>query len=66
MREPKQRLIITKKIKGENGHKVFSVRVKDETVKRLDIIAAKTNRTRNDLINLLLDFAMDYCEIDES
>lgn len=66
MKEPKQRLIITKKIKGEDGHKVFSVRVKDETVKRLDIIAAKTNRTRNDLINLLLDFAMDYCEIDES
>ncbi len=63
MKEPKQKLIITKKPKGEDGHKTFSVRLKDETVARLDDIAKKTNRSRNDLINLLLDYAMDYCEI---
>ena len=63
MKEPKQKLIITKKMKGEDGHKVFSVRVKDETVDRLDDLAKQTNRSRNDLINLLLDYAMDYCEI---
>ena len=63
MKEPKQKLIITKKLKGEDGHKTFSVRLKEETVARLDDIAKKTNRTRNDLINMLLDYAMDYCEI---
>ena len=63
MKEPKQKLIITKKLKGEDGHKTFSVRLKDETVARLDDIAKKTNRTRNDLINMLLDYARDYCEI---
>ena len=63
MKEPKQKLIITKKPKGEDGHKTFSVRLKDETVARLDDIAKKANRSRNDLINLLLDYAMDYCEI---
>ena len=63
MKEPKQKLIITKRRKGEDGHKTFSIRIKDETVARLDDIAAKTNRSRNDLINMLLDFAMDYCEI---
>lgn len=66
MKEPNNKLIITKKPKGEDGHKVFSVRIKDETVDRLDDIAKKTNRSRNDLINLLLDFAMDYCEIDNN
>ena len=66
MKEPKQKLLITKKFKGEDGHKTFSIRIKDETVERLDEIAAKTNRSRNDLINMLLDYAMDYCEIDES
>lgn len=66
MKEPKQKLIITKKPKGEDGHKVFSVRLRDETVERLDYIALKTNRTRNDLINTLLDFAMDYTEIDDT
>ena len=65
MKEPKQKLIITKKPKGEDGHKTFSIRIKDETVARLDDIATKTNRSRNDLINMLLDYAMDYCEIEE-
>ena len=65
MKEPKRKLVITKKEKGEDGHKVFSIRIKDETVARLDEIARKTNRSRNDLINMLLDYAMDYCEIEE-
>ena len=66
MKEPKQKLIITKKMKGDDGHKVFSVRIKDETIERLDGIAKVTNRSRNDLINILLEYAMDYCEIDGS
>ena len=66
MKEPKQKLIITKKLKGDDGHKVFSIRLKDETVTRLENISKLTNRSRNDLINMLLDFAMDYCEIQES
>ena len=66
MKEPKQNLIITKKLKGEDGHKTFSIRIKDETVERLDDIAKKTNRSRNDLINMLLDYAMNYCEIHDS
>ena len=64
MKEPKEKLIITKRPKGEDGHKVFSIRVKDETAERLDELAKQTNRSRNDLINLLLDYAMDYCEVE--
>ena len=63
MNKPDKKLIITKRPKGEDGHKVFSIRIKDETVARLDDLAQKTNRSRNDLINILLDFAMDYCEV---
>ena len=66
MKEPKQALVITKKLKGEDGHKTFSIRIKDDTVERLDNLASKTNRSRNDLINMLLDYAMEYCEIDDS
>ena len=65
MKEPKQKLIITKKPKGEDGHKVFSIRIKDETAEKLDCLARKTERTRNDLINILLDFAMEHCETEE-
>lgn len=64
MKEPKEKLIIAKRLKGEDGHKVFSIRIKDATVERLDELAKQTNRSRNDLINLLLDYAMDYCEVE--
>ena len=48
-----------KKYKGEDGYRVFSVRVKENTVQRLEALSAQTNRSRNELINILLDFAID-------
>ena len=58
------KLIIKRKpLKGEDGYKVFSIRIKDETVEKLDMISKKTNRSRNELINTLIDFAIDNCEI---
>ncbi len=54
------------KLKGEDGYKTFSVRVKDETVQRLDEIAKETNRTRNELINLMLEFGVRNCEITDN
>lgn len=61
----KNKLVIKRKaLKGEDGYKTFSIRIKDETVERLNDLANKTNRTRNELINILLDYAMDECEIE--
>ncbi len=54
------KFVINKKnIKGEDGYKTFSVRLKDETVNKLNILSEKTNRSRNELINILLDYALD-------
>lgn len=50
-------------VKGEDGYKVFSVRIKDETVERLEQIAQETNRSRNELINMMLEFGIENCEI---
>ena len=57
---------ITKKVpaRGEDGHKVVSVRMKDRTLSRLDELAAETNRSRNELINLLLEAALDNVRVD--
>lgn len=52
-------------VKGEDGYKVFSVRIKDETVAHLEDIAQKTNRSRNELINIMLEFGIENCEITE-
>ncbi len=60
----KEKLIINKKsLKGEDGYKTFSIRIKDETVANLDKIAEQTNRSRNELINILLDYAIDNSEV---
>ena len=60
----KNKLVINKKkLKGEDGFKTFSVRIKDETVASLNTLAEETNRSRNELINILLDFAIDNCEV---
>ena len=57
----KREIQITKKTvrRGEDGHKVVSVRMKDETIAKLDDLSAQTNRSRNELINILLEAALD-------
>lgn len=60
----KEKLIISKKsLKGEDGYKTFSIRIKDDTVNKLDTLSKESNRSRNELINILLDFAIENCEI---
>ena len=60
----KEKLIINKKsLRGEDGYKTFSIRIKDETVANLDRLAQQTNRSRNELINILLDYAIENSEV---
>ena len=60
----KEKLIISKKsLKGEDGYKTFSIRIKEETVENLDRLANETNRSRNELINILLDYAITNSEV---
>ncbi|MBE7035730.1 MAG: ribbon-helix-helix protein, CopG family [Clostridia bacterium] len=58
------KLIINKKnLKGEDGYKTFSVRIKEETVAKLNKLSEETNRSRNELINILLDYAIDNSKV---
>lgn len=60
----KEKLIINKKpLKGEDGYKTFSIRIRDKTVTDLDALSKETNRSRNELINILLDYAIENCEV---
>lgn len=58
---------ITKKQprRGDDGHKVVSVHMREDTLERLDRLSERTNRSRNELINLLLESAMDIVKIEE-
>ena len=57
--------ITPKPPKGEDGHKTFSIRIKDEIIAELEDISSKTGRTRNELIGTLLEFALKHYEIAE-
>lgn len=55
-------LIIKKR--GEDGHKVISVRIRDSLLEELDRIATETNRSRNELINIILEHGVKNIEIE--
>lgn len=49
--------------KGEDGYKIISVRIKDGTLKKIDNLSSKSNRSRNELINIILENSVDNVEI---
>ena len=62
MKEDKLK-ISKRRLKGDDGFKVFSVRLEQGLVDRIDNIAEYTNRSRNELIGILLRYAVENCEI---
>ena len=56
-------VISSKKYRGDST--VISIRLPDELVKTLDKIAEETGRTRNEVIQKCLAFAVDNLEIKE-
>ena len=58
---------IKKKIakRGDDGYKIVSVRMKDELIDKLDNLSSATNRSRNELINLLLEASVDIVKIED-
>ena len=54
-------LIIKKR--GDDGNRIISVRIKEETLVEIDRLAAETNYSRNELINLILAHGVKNIEI---
>lgn len=52
-----------KHLKGDDGYKVFSIRIKEDTVAQIDKLSAQTGRSRNELIGTFLDFALQRCVV---
>lgn len=51
--------------RGDDGYKIVSVRMKEELLDKLDKISAETNRSRNELINILLTASVDIVKVEE-
>lgn len=59
-----KKLVIKKReLRGDDGYKIFFIRIKEETSKKLDALSQETNRSRNELINIMLDWSIDNIEI---
>lgn len=59
-----KKLVIKKReLRWDDGYKIFSIRIKEETSKKLDALSQETNRSRNELINIMLDWSIDNIEI---
>ena len=53
------------KRKGEDGHKLISVRIREDTLAEIDRIATECNFSRNELINLILSHGVKNIEIEK-
>ncbi len=60
----KDKLIISKKnLKGDDGYRTFTIRIKKETIDELEKLSVETNRSRNELVNILLEYALQNSEV---
>lgn len=49
--------------RGEDGNKIITVRMKEDILAQLDKIAAESNHSRNELINIILRYGIEHLEI---
>ena len=55
-------LIIKKR--GEDGNRIITVRIREDTLAELARLAAESNRSRNELINIILAHGVKNIEIE--
>ena len=55
--------LIKKQLKGEDGYKTFSIRVRDEFVEKLNQIAIETGMSRNEIIGTFIHYGVEHYEI---
>ena len=51
------------KVRGDDGHKIISIRILVEMLEELDALADKTDRSRNEVMNILLRAALENVTI---
>lgn len=52
------------KRRGEDGSRIITVRLQEDTLAELDRIAAESNYSRNELINIILAHGVKNIEIE--
>jgi metal-responsive CopG/Arc/MetJ family transcriptional regulator len=50
---------------GDDGHKIISLRIRQDMLERIEYMANKTDRSRNEVINILLSAALENAVVVE-
>ena len=58
-------IIKPKKLRGDDGYKTFSIRIKEDTVRKIDAISNQTGHSRNELIGIFLEYATEHCKVEK-
>ncbi len=53
------------KKRGEDGTKLITVRIREELLGELDRLSGETNRSRNELINLILSHGVKNIVVED-
>lgn len=64
--EEKRLILSPKRVRGDDGYKTFSIRIREELVEKINDISEQTGYSRNELIGKMLEFAVDRCTIVDS
>ena len=64
--EHEKLILRPKRPKGEDGHRIFSIRIKDNLMEQIEDISKETGYSRNELINLFLEYAVANCTIEKN
>ena len=52
------------KRRGDDGNRVISVRITEDILSALDKLSEETNRSRNEVINIILRYGIENIEIE--
>lgn len=59
-----QNEMLTIKVRGDDGFRNITVRISNRTLQGIEDIVKQTGRSRNEIISLMLDFALSRIKIE--
>ena len=59
-----QLIIRKKQLRGEDGYRIFSVRLRESIVSQLDRIAKESGRSRNELTGIFLEYGLKHYKLE--
>lgn len=58
-------VIHPKRAKGDDGYRTFSIRIREELTEQLNCLSAQTGHSRNELVGILLEYALEHCTVSD-